>query len=228
MNYKNLFLEKNMFYYQFFTMQNLLITGVSSWIWKYLTEQLKSDFNITWISRTDPKLSWIDFISCDLIKSKDISNLISYIRSNKLIFDAIIFNAWVGYFDEFKKVKDREYLDMLHLNLYSNIILTKKMFPFLSPKSKLIYIWSVAAKKFMKYWAWYQASKFGLRWFVWALRNELKQKVFLLNPQYVDTNFFTQMRIEPEWRYKETLISDIYEIIKKILNNSESRFEIDL
>ncbi len=209
-------------------MQNILITWVSSWIWKYLTENLHSEYNIFGISRKNSKISWINFIPCDLTKSKDISNLISYIRLNKLVFDVIIFNAWVGYFDDFKKVKDREYLDMLHLNLYSNIILTKKIFPFLCPKSKLIYIWSIAAKKFMKYWAWYQASKFGLRWFVWALRNELKQKVFLLNPQYVDTNFFTQMRVEPEWRYKETLVSDIYETIKKILNNSESRFEIDL
>jgi short-subunit dehydrogenase len=80
----------------------------------------------------------------------------------------------------------------------------------------------------MKYGAWYQATKFGLRGFVWALRNEIKQKVFLINPQYVDTNFFTQMRKEPEWKYKETLVSEIYSTIKNILNNSESRFEIDL
>ena len=209
-------------------MLNILITWVSSWIWKYLTEQLRSSFNILWISRKDPKISWINFITCDLTKSSDIKNLISNIRLSKISLDAVIFNAGVGYFDEFLKVKDKEYLDMLHLNLYSNIIITKKLLPFLTPKSKLIYIWSIAAKKFMKYWAWYQASKFWLRWFVWALRNELKQKIFLINPQYVDTNFFTQMRVEPEWKYKETFISDIYETIKKILNNLETRFEIDL
>lgn len=209
-------------------MKNILITWVSSWIWKYLTEKLKSDFNILWISRKDPKLSWINFIVCDLTKSRDISNLISYIHSNKIIFDSVIFNAWVWYFDEFQKVKDKEYMDMLNLNLYSNIVLTKKLFPFLNPKSKLIYIWSIAAKKFMRYWAGYQASKFWLRWFVWALRNEIKQKVFLINPQYVDTNFFTHMRIEPEGKYKETFISEISTTIQNIFSSKETRFEIDL
>ncbi len=209
-------------------MLNILITWVSSWIWKYLTEQLKSESNILWVSRTDPKIPWINFISCNLTKSKDILNLISYLRSKQISLDAIIFNAWVGYFDEFHKVTDKEYLDMLTLNLYANIILTKKLSPFSTPKSKLIYIWNIAAKKFMRYGAGYQASKFGLRWFVWALRNELKQKVFLINPQYVDTPFFENMRIEPQWKYKETFVLEIYETIKKILNNSESRFEIDL
>jgi short-subunit dehydrogenase len=117
---------------------------------------------------------------------------------------------------------------MLMLNLYSNIVLTKQLLPFFTTKSKLIYIWSIASKKFMKYGAWYQASKFWLRWFVWALRNELKQKVFLLNPQYVDTPFFENMRIEPEGKYKETLVSDILLTIQNILSSKETRFEIDL
>jgi len=216
-------------------MPNILITWISSWIWKYLTEQLHTDlpagrqgYNVFGTSRKDPKISWINFISADLTKSSDIKNLISYIDSKNISLDAVIFNAGVGYFDEFLKVKDKEYLDMLMLNLYSNIVLTKKLLPFLTPKSKLIYIWSIASKKFMKYWAWYQASKFWLRWFVWALRNELKQKVFLINPQYVDTNFFTQMRIEPQWKYTETLVSNILITIQNILSSKETRFEIDL
>lgn len=209
-------------------MQNILITWVSSWIWKYLTEKLHSEYNIFGISRTDPKIKGINFIACDLTKPNDIKNLISKLSLSKISLDAIIFNAGVGYFDKFDKVTDKEYMNMIHLNLYSNIILTKQLIPFFTPKSKLIYIWSIASKKFMKYGAWYQASKFGLRGFVWALRNEIKQKVFLINPQYVDTNFFTQMRIEPEWKYNETKVQEILITVQNIFSSKEIRFEIDL
>jgi short-subunit dehydrogenase len=114
-------------------MQNILITGVSSGIGKYITEHLNSDLNIWAVSRKNPQIPWINFISCDLTKSSDLKKLLSKLKTAKISLDAVIFNAWVGYFDSFEKIKDKEYLNMMTLNLYSNIILTKKFFHFFYP-----------------------------------------------------------------------------------------------
>lgn len=208
--------------------QNILITWVSSWIWHFLAENMRFDFEIFWISRRNPNLENINFSSVDLTDFKSLNLYIDIIKDKKL--DAIILNAWVGFFDKIENIRDEEIIKTINLNLTSNIIFVKNILPYLHDKAKIIFIWSVAWKKFFKYWSVYQASKFGLRWFAWSLRNEIKQSVFLINPWFVDTEFFENERLEIQikWWYKETKIETILEIIKNILSSTEKRFEIDL
>lgn len=205
---------------------NILITWVSSWIWKYLAENLKNNYSVYGVSRNNPNLENINFYTLDLTRFDKIDEYLKNIENIK--FDLVILNAWVGFFDKIENMSDEEIITTLTLNSISPIIFTKKILKNLNNKSMLIFIWSVAGKKFFKYWSVYQSSKFALRWFAWSLKNELKQKVFIINPQYVDTSFFKNERIDIEWKYKETKIETILETVKNIINKKENRFEIDL
>ncbi len=206
---------------------NIFISGVSSWIWNHLAKQLKDEFNIYWVSRRNPEIGWIDFSSLDLT---DINESLKYIESKKDIgFDVMIFNAWIGYFDKFENMKTEEILSTINLNTISPIIFLNAMLPTISPKAKLIFIWSVASKKFFKHWAVYQASKFALRWFAGSLKNELKQKIYLINPSIADTGFFANNRLgDSAVDHFQTSLDSISDTIKDIISWKENRFEIDL
>lgn len=207
--------------------KNILITWVSFGIGNYLANNLTKDYNIYGISRRDPNIDWLNFCSVDLKDNSQIKKNIDSIKN--IDFDTVIFNAWVWFFDKFQNVEDEEIIETFQINILANIFLLKELLKFISPKTKLIFIWSIAGKKFFKYWSIYQASKFALRWFVWSIRNELKNKVFLINPQFVDTsNFYKNYRIELTWKFKETKVEDIFETVSNILNWKENRFEIDL
>jgi len=205
---------------------NILITWVSFGIWNYLVNNLVNNYNIFWVSRTNPNISQLNFRSLDL---KDFSQIKKYVESVKDVnFDTIIFNAWVGFFDKIENIKDEEIVETFQVNILSVIVLLRELLTIISPKTKLIFIWSVAGKKFFKYWTVYQASKFALRWFVGSLRNELKNKIHLINPQFVDTWFFKNERIDIDWNFKETKVDEILEVVNNILEWKENRFEIDL
>jgi len=204
-----------------------LITWVSFGIGNYLVENLKKDYNIYWVSRTNSQISELNFHVLDL---RDFVKINQYVESIKDInFDTIIFNAWVGFFDKLENIEDEEILETFQANIMSNIILLRELLKYISPKTKLVFIWSTAGKKFFKYGSVYQASKFALRWFAWSIRNEIKNKVFLINPQFVDTsNFYKNYRIEVTWKFSETKVEEILETVKNILRWNENRFEIDI
>lgn len=206
--------------------KNILITWVSSGIGNFLAMNLIKNYNIYWVSRTNPDISQLNFHSLDL---KDFSQIKEYTKLIKDInFDAIIFNAWVGFFDKIENIQDEEIVETFQVNIISVIVLLRELLSIISPKTKLVFIWSVAGKKFFKYWTVYQASKFALRWFVGSLRNELKNKIHLINPQFVDTWFFKNERIDIDWNFKETKVDEILEVVNNILDWKENKFEIDL
>jgi len=206
--------------------KNILITWISSWIWKHLAENLKNESNIYWISRTNPNIEDINYTSVDI---SDFWALKVYLNSvDWTQLDTIILNAWIWFFDEIQNLWETEILSTINTNLTANILIINSLVSKLQKECKIIFIWSVASKKFFKHWSVYQASKFWLRWFAWSLRNEIKQKVYHLNPQFVDTkNFFKNYRVWVEWRFNETNIDDILTIVKNIIDWNENRFEID-
>lgn len=210
--------------------KNILITWTSKWIWNYLAWNLNNDFNIFAISRTKSDLDLYEEINIDLTKFELFNNLVKNFEQREIKFDSIILNAWIWFFGKFENAKDEEYLNIINLNLTSNILLLKKLQKSLNKKAKIIFIWSIIGKKFMKHSAVYQASKFGLRWFAWALKNELSWVgVHIINPKIVDTTFHDNSMIDlnlPTDKY--TSKDDILKYIKEILAWNEKRFEIDL
>jgi len=196
-------------------MQNILITWTSRWIWKYLADNLKNHFNLI-------EIKWKKH--CDLSKIENIKDFINSIGN--IVFDAVILNAWVGIFWNFEEHSIEEYEYVINVNLLANIRLLKLLEKNLTKKTKIIFIWSIIWKKFMKWASVYQASKFWLRGFAWWLKTEWK-KVFIINPKIVDTDFHKwKITLNPKW--EKTSLTSILDTVKNILNWKENRFEIDL
>ncbi len=210
--------------------KNILITWTSKWIWNYLANNLKWDFNVFAISRTKTDLDLYREINIDLTNFGLIDDFVKKCEQENIFFDSLILNAWIWYFWSFESATDKEYLDIINTNLVSNILLIKWLKKLLNKKAKIIFIWSIIGKKFMKFWAVYQASKFWLRWFAGALKNEFSQVwVHIVNPKIVDTNFHDNAKIDlniPSDKY--TSKDDILACIKDILSWNEKKFEIDL
>lgn len=211
-----------------FMKKNILITWTSRWLWKYLVDNLKYNYEIIWISRAKIKENNFENICLDLTNFYDFDKILLKIWEKRV--NTIIFNAWVWYFGKFEDASDFDYKNIINLNLLSPILLLQKVLPYLEEKANIIFIWSIAWKKFMKSAAVYQASKFAIRWFAWALKNELKwKKVFLINPKILETDFHKDSLVFiPNEKSKITSLENILEIIENILEKKENRFEIDL
>lgn len=196
-------------------MQNILITWTTSWIWKYLEDNLKENNNIFSFSRSN---------GFDLTKTKTFEKIKETIWNTRL--DTLILNAGIWEFWNFESIELEKMENIINLNLLANIRILKTLENNIDKNTKIIFIGSIISKKFMKYASVYQASKFGLRWFAWWLKKEWK-KVFLINPKIVDTDFHKN-KIDLEKRFEETKLEYILEVIKDIVSWKEYRFEIDL
>lgn len=202
---------------------NILITWTSSWIWNYLTKNLYLNNNIYSISRSDVDLKWITHFLWDINDDKFIDEIIDKIPN----IDYLVLNAWIWYFDKFQNISLENHIEVLNTNLISNIKLVYKLINKIN--IWVIFIWSISSKKSSWNWASYSASKFWLRWFAMQLKNErLFKKIFFINPKIVKTNFHKNSKIEIVWKFKETNIDEILDVLKNILNEDENRFEIDL
>ena len=192
--------------------KNILITWNSKWIWKYLFENLKKENHILWFSRSN----WYDLTKLNDIKNIKIDG----------ILDLIILNAWVWEFWVFEKNPLEDYENIINLNLFANIRLLKILEKNIDKFTKIIFIWSIIWKKSLWWASVYQASKFWLRWFSLGLKAEWK-KVFLINPQIVNTDFHKN-KVEINDNLPKTSLKDILKVIKNIIEWNENRFEIDL
>lgn len=199
---------------------NILITWTNKWIWKAIKEAIQIKHNIFKISKSPSKED--NFFQCDLTNKEEIENMDFW----NTIFDVIIFNAWVWYYWSFFEENIENYEEIINLNLLSPIRLFKCLEHNINKNTKIIFMWSIASKKFMKNWSVYLASKFGLRWFAWWLKEEWK-KVYIINPKIVDTDFHKWKVILPE-KMELQKIEDIASIIEQIIIWAEKRFEIDL
>ncbi len=195
-------------------LRNIFITWTSRWIGKYLKLNFINKYNIY-------DISWKK--ECDLSNIENVKKFIFNLPDVK--FDAIILNAWFWMFWKFEDFEYEEYEELINVNLLANIAIIKFLENKILKNTKIIFIWSIIWKKFMKWAAIYQASKFWLRWFAWWLKKEWK-KVFIINPKIVDTDFHKKLNINHK-RWK-TSLNTILSIINDILLWNEKRFEIDL
>jgi short-subunit dehydrogenase len=199
---------------------NILITWSNKWIWKAIKESLENKHTIFKVSKNPSKDD--NFFQCDLTKKEKIEQLDFW----NAIFDVIIFNAWVWYYGEFFEQKLENYEEIINLNLLSPIRLLKCLEHNINKDTKIIFLWSIASKKFMKHGSVYLASKFGLRWFAWWLKEEWK-KVYIINPKIVDTDFHKDKIILPE-NVKPIKSEEIVSVVENVILGKELRFEIDL
>lgn len=209
--------------------KKILITWTSRWLWNFLVSWLKNDYEVFWISRNPRQENDIKQFNIDLTKFELFNKIQNFFEQEKVELDWIILNAWIWAFWNFTDFSDEEYINLINLNLTSQILLLKKLEKFLKKDAKIVFIWSISSRKFFKHWAVYQASKFWLRWFAGSLKNEWKdKKIYFLNPRILDTGFHDNAKVELSFNNEDyTNKEDILKTIKDILSWKEKRFEID-
>jgi NADP-dependent 3-hydroxy acid dehydrogenase YdfG len=142
------------------------------------------------------------YVQLDLSQLHDLPQKIRKMQQTFPEIDAVVFSAGIGQFGSIEEFSYPQIEALMTINFTSQVFLTKAMLPALKRKvsSDLIFIGSEAALKGSRKGAVYCASKFALRGFTQALREECGSsnvRVCLINPGMVKTAFFDNLNFEP-------------------------------
>lgn len=187
--------------------RTILVTGASSGIGRAIARHLlQQGHQVIGVSRDSAKfirpMDNFSPVQLDLSRLTDIAQKISELEQAFPEIDAVIFCAGRGQFGSIEEFSYAQIEELMTLNFTSQAFLVKALLPGLKRKerSDLIFIGSEAALKGSRKGAMYCASKFALRGFTQALREECgksKVRVCLINPGMVKTAFFEQLSFEP-------------------------------
>lgn len=187
--------------------RTILVTGASSGIGRAIAERLLTH-GLTVIgmsrdcrrySRSHPGFSCVEL---DLAKLADIPPVAKRLQQDFPDLDAVVFAAGYGQFGSLEQFSFDQIEKLMTVNFTAQAFLTRALLPKLKqkPHGNLIYIGSEAALKGSRNGSIYCASKFALRGFTQALRDECGKssvRVSLVNPGMVDTAFFDSLSFAP-------------------------------
>ncbi len=187
--------------------RTILVTGASSGIGRAIARNLlQQGHQVIGVSRDSDKfIRQMDNFTPMQLDLSRLNAIPQKIRELQQIFpeiDAAVFCAGRGQFGSIEEFSYTQIEELMTLNFTSQAFLVKALLPALKRKehSDLIFIGSEAALKGSRKGAMYCASKFALRGFTQALREECsksKVRVCLINPGMVKTAFFEQLSFEP-------------------------------
>ncbi|MDH5216279.1 MAG: SDR family oxidoreductase [Gammaproteobacteria bacterium] len=206
----------------------VFVSGASSGIGEAVVEALLNEgVSVVGASRRKPKLNdaagfyhvEVDFSDLDQLprRLKEIAKQYDNIS-------AIVSCAGAGQFGSIEEFSFDQIDKLIQLNLTSHIFVAKQFVPALRKldSSDVIFIGSEAAVSGGRRGAVYSASKFGLRGFSQALRDECAKsgvRVSLINPGMVKTPFFDRLSFRPgkeEENYIEP--ADVANVVKMVLS----------
>lgn len=198
-----------------FIKRTVLISGASSGIGRACAVSLlQQGHAVIGLSRNCQQFqtSHSEF-SAYKIDLSDLANLPAHIKQlNKQfpVIDAIIFSAGKGQFGGLEEFSFAQIQELVNLNFISQSFLAKGFLPALKrkPLADLIFIGSEAALTGSRKGTIYCASKFALRGFSQALRDECANssvRVSLINPGMVKTEFFQDLKFEPGEHFSHSL-----------------------
>ena len=187
--------------------RTVLVTGASSGIGRAVAQNLlQQGHTVIGVSRDCRKFTrQMDNFSSVQLDLSQLNELPQKIRQLQQMFpeiDAVVFSAGMGQFGSVEEFSYPQIEALMTINFTSQVFLTKALLPALKRKanSDLIFIGSEAALKGSRKGAVYCASKFALRGFTQALREECGNsnvRVCLINPGMVKTAFFEHLTFEP-------------------------------
>tara|TARA_B100001996_G_scaffold380241_1_gene367363 strand:- start:760 stop:1464 length:705 start_codon:yes stop_codon:yes gene_type:complete len=166
----------------------VVISGGTSGIGKRLVSMfLKAGDKVVTFSRKKSNINLLkkelpeykDSLIChqgDVSSIKDI-NLISKEISKKFKkVDFLINNSGTNVLSPIKKIKIKDWQKIIDVNLTGAFYLTQTMLPLLKNKSVILNMGSLASRNGFPNWGAYCASKFGLKGFTEALREEVRPR----------------------------------------------------
>lgn len=187
--------------------RTVLVTGASSGIGRAVAKNLLQQGHIVIgvsrdCGRFTRKMPNFSPLQLDLSQLNDIPKKIRQLQQSFPAIDAVVFSAGSGQFGSVEEFSYPQIEALMTINFTSQVFLAKALLPALKRKAKsdLIFIGSEAALKGSRKGAVYCASKFAVRGFTQALREECSKsnvRVCLINPGMVKTAFFEQLNFEP-------------------------------
>ncbi len=187
--------------------RTILVTGASSGIGRAIARNLlQQGHHVIGVSRDSGKFirQTANFtpVQLDLSRLKELPQKIRELETAVPGIDGVVLCAGRGQFGSVEEFSYAQIEGLMTLNFTSQAFLVKALLPALKRKehADLIFIGSEAALKGSRKGAMYCASKFAVRGFTQALREECGKsnvRVCLINPGMVKTAFFDPLSFEP-------------------------------
>jgi 3-hydroxy acid dehydrogenase / malonic semialdehyde reductase len=186
----------------------VVVTGASSGIGLALVKALlvqgyavlgiANNFEKARLSHPDFSSRSINLADIDVLE-ESLSALLSEID---MPVKALINNAGIGRMGFLEQLSVKDIRLVMDTNLTSQVIMTKAFLPLLKRQGEgdILFMGSEAALKGARQGSIYCASKFAVRGFSQALREECGKsgvRVTLINPGAVRTPFFEKLQFEP-------------------------------
>ena len=198
--------------------RTVLVTGASSGIGRAVAQNLlQQGHTVIGVSRDCRKFTGqmenFSSVQLDLSQLNELPQKICQLQKMFPDIDAVVFSAGMGQFGSVEEFSYPQIEALMTINFTSQVFLTKALLPALKRKanSDLIFIGSEAALKGSRKGAVYCASKFAVRGFTQALREECGKsnvRVCLINPGMVKTAFFEHLTFEPGDHESNTILPE--------------------
>lgn len=217
--------------------RTILVTGASSGIGRAIARNLlQQGHHVIGLSRDRSKfirhMGNFSSVQLDLGRLNGMPQKMHELEQTFPEIDAVVFCAGRGQFGSLEEFSYAQIEDLMTLNFTSQAFLVRALLPSLKRKGHgdLIFIGSEAALKGSRKGALYCASKFAVRGFTQALREECGKsnvRVCLINPGMVKSAFFEQLSFEPGDEPSNFIEpEDVAEAVSYVLN-SRSQIVVD-
>ena len=210
--------------------QLIVVSGASSGIGLAMTKRLLNEgYSVLGIAKefSDPTIENENFkpITLDIA---DLDNLQSaVVKITKKInqpLRGLINNAGLGKMGYLEQISIEDIRLVMNTNFLGHVIITKCFLPILKQQDKradILFTGSEAALQGARQGSIYCASKFAIRGFAQALREECaksKVRVSIINPGAVRTSFFDDLHFQPGNSEENAIVpEDIAEVMMTVL-----------